>query len=60
MHVIQKLMNTDKIHTGWHNCWMDKPKLKKDKIELFKLDMKTKMMEKSTKKSKTILSIKKK
>ncbi len=42
-----------------HNCWMENPKLKKDKIELYTMDVKTKIMEKITKKSKTI-TIKKK
>lgn len=41
-----------------NNCWMDKPKLKKDKIELYKMDIKTKIMEKINKKSK-IISLKK-
>ncbi len=36
---------------------MERPKLKKDKIELFKMDIKTKIMEKSGKKSKTIIKL---
>jgi hypothetical protein len=56
MRDIQKL-NTAKIQTGWHSCWMENPKLKKDKIELYKMDEKTKIMEKSAKKSKTIIKL---
>ncbi len=42
-----------------HNCWIENPKLKKDKLDLYTMDVKTKIMEKSGKKSK-IISIKKK
>lgn len=40
-----------------HSCWIENPKLKKDKIELYKMDEKTKIMEKSSKKSKTIIKL---
>lgn len=33
-------------------CYMDRPKLKKDKLELYEFNLKTKIFEKITKKNK--------